>query len=108
MKNFTIKALLAQYTELGWRYSIWRSTKSGTPANGGKAGTAPARVGMVEQVAGEAVICSHGFHATNQPWNWKGERWWIVALKEPVIEQEDKLCSTQRKIVADLGICPWT
>jgi hypothetical protein len=39
------------------------------------------------------------------PQKWKGARTWVVALREPVETDDDKLGSLERRIVADLGMC---
>ena len=86
--------------------AFWRSNADGTPANGGS--KTKASIGLTEEVTGPLRLCSHqALHGTLSPDKWKGERWWIVALHNPTQEQDDKMGSLKRTIVADLGKCPF-
>src|SRR5574342_734944 len=83
------------------RICFWNSTADGRPANGGSAN--PVSVGEVQRMAGPLKLCGpHALHGTMRPTAWRGERTWVVALREPVMEMEDKLGSLERRIVADL------
>ena len=88
----------------GWKGStvaIWRSDASGKPVNGGSG--IVATIGAVHEVPGPLSPCSpHALHATLQPEKWKGERWWVVALAPPVVDQNDKLASLKRLVLAEL------
>ncbi|HWM26570.1 MAG TPA: hypothetical protein VNP98_17265 [Chthoniobacterales bacterium] len=85
---------------------FWRSHADGSPANGGS--KTKARVGLTEEIAGPLEICSaRALHGTLNPAKWKGPRWWIVALHEPVVRSEDKGGSLKRTFLADLGKCPF-
>ena len=100
-------ALLGPHQQSGGVAAFWRSTMSGTPANGGS-GTV-GRVGLVEEIPGPLKLCCrNALHATLQPTRWNGARWWIVLLHHPVEHQADKLGSLKRTFVADLGRCPFT
>lgn len=67
-----------------------------------------AKVGLTETIDGPLEICTaKGLHGTIDPTKWKGERWWIVALHEPVQKQEDKIASLKRTFLVDLGKCPF-
>jgi hypothetical protein len=92
--------------EEGCTAVFWRSDADGKPCNGG---SGPAvTVGMVQEIAGPLQVCTkQALHGTRSPGEWKGERWWLVALYPPIQEQEDKLGSLKRKILADLGKCPF-
>jgi hypothetical protein len=82
---------------------IWRSDKNGLPANGGKGRAEPAHVGLVQEVPGPLRLCSaNALHATLKPQNWKGERWWLVALIGEVQKQDDKMGALKRVIVCEL------
>lgn len=35
------------------------------------------------------------------PGKWQGERWWVVALFEPVMEQGNKMASLKRLIIEE-------
>ena len=86
--------------------AFWRSHKDGTPANGGKG--PPRKLGQVEEIQGPLEICTkNALHGTLEPKNWKGERWWVVGLHEPVQRDGDKIGSLKREIIADLGPCPF-
>ena len=84
------------------RLAFWRSSKDGTPSNGGS-GTV-ARVGLIEEQRGPLKICSHGYHATLDPGKWNGERLWIVALHGEIQQEDDKLCALKREFLAEI---PW-
>ena len=106
MKQY-LEAVLSPHKRASSKIAFWRSTKDGTPANVGL-GTAVATIGLTEEVQGPLRACTaNALHGTLKPENWKGERWWIVALHEPFIEQEDKIASLKRTILADLGKCPF-
>jgi hypothetical protein len=99
------QAVLAQYRQPNTTICFWRSNKDGTPANGGE-GT-KAVVGLVEEIKGPLKLCTrNALHGTLNPKRWRGERWWVVALHEPVQEDEDKFGSLKRTFIADLGKCP--
>jgi hypothetical protein len=67
-----------------------------------------ARAGFVESIEGPLEICTkRALHGTLDPRKWKGVRWWIVALHEPVQRAEDKVGSLKRTFIADLGVCPF-
>ena len=81
--------------------AFWRSRADGSPSNGGGGGVRKA--GDVEAVAGPLQLCTpHALHATLQPWQWRGERIWAVALYPPVAKADDKLGSLKREILAEL------
>jgi hypothetical protein len=95
-----------QLREQGAVIAVWRSRGDGCPSNGGTG--APAAVGDIQEVAGPLDICSpRALHATLQPGQWKGERWWAVALYPPVVGDHKKYGSLKREILADLGKCPY-
>lgn len=63
----------------------------------------------METIDGPLKICTkNALHGTLLPTQWKGERWWIVALYHPVEIQDDKIGSLKREFLADLGTCPFT
>jgi hypothetical protein len=89
----------------GAKIAYWRSDKDGRPSNGGVAD--PAEPGVIQKVDGPLSICTkRALHATYTPGKWKGDRIWLVALIGEVQEQEDKLASLEREIIA--GITPGT
>ena len=82
--------------------AIWRSDQDGYSANGGTK-TQPARPGLVQEVQGPLEACSsRALHGSLNPAQWKGDRWWIVALHEPVVRQDDKIASLKRTIICEL------
>ena len=82
--------------------AIWRSDQDGYSANGGTK-TQPARPGLVQEVQGPLKACSsRALHGSLNPAQWKGDRWWIVALHEPVVRQNDKIASLKRTIICEL------
>jgi len=98
------KAYLSQFEHRCPKNAVlafWRSAADGRPANGGKG--PPRRVGMTEIAEGPLRICTrHALHGTLLPWAWRGERLWVVALFEPIVQAENKLASLKRKIIADV------
>ena len=107
-KNNYINAILAPIKNdfLDHEICFWRCTKENKPANGGS--KTVASVGLVEKINGPLSICtSNALHGTLNLKKWKGEHYWIVALKNPVQKQEDKMASLERVFVKDMGICPW-
>lgn len=105
--NHYFRTILEYYSNSHGVVGFWRSDKAGRPVNGGSGN--PRKVGMVEEIEGPLSICTkNALHATMDPRQWKGERWWVVRLYEPVQRKDDKIASWKREIVADLGICPFT
>jgi hypothetical protein len=107
-RSIYFAALLAPYKRGEDRqFLFWRSSTDGSPANGGRT-KEKARVGLTEEAEGPLELCTHrALHGTLDPTKWKGERWWVVALHEPVVTDGDKAGSLKRTIVADLGKCPF-
>jgi hypothetical protein len=106
-KGKYFSALLAPHQKPHTVAAFWRSTKTGEPANGGT-GT-KAVIGLEEVIPGPLKLCGNrALHATINPPVWKGERWWIVALHEPVQHADNKLGSLKRTFLVDLGTCPFT
>ena len=103
-------AQLKPFEAPGVYVAFWRSRNDGTPANHSSSGKpVKAAVGVVHEVPGPLELCSHrALHATRNPGKWKGERWWVVALHEPVQHQEDKSGALKRTILLDLGACPFS
>ena len=81
---------------------IWRSDQYGRATNGGNNRDAPAEPGLLQEVQGPLSICNRGFHATSNPSQWGGDRWWVVGLFEPVQRQGDKIASLKRLIIEEL------
>jgi len=91
--------------ETGVVPAFWRSNMHGFPANGGTGHQR--KVGMVEEISGVFQPCTKtALHGTHNPKAWKGERWWIVGLYQPVAVDANKLASAKRIILRDLGKCP--
>lgn len=105
-KTAYLSELLKPHAEEGKEVAFWRSEMDGTPANRGSG--EPVKVGVTQTIAGPLKLCTrNALHATHHPEKWKGERWWIVRLHEPIQRQDDKIGSLTREIVADLGRCPF-
>ena len=86
----------------GCMIGFWRSSAAGQPANGGSS-SKKAEVGLVEEIKGPLEICTpNALHATTEPWRWKGERLWVVAIYPPYIRQEDKIGGLKREILAEI------
>ena len=88
------------------KLAFWRAQADGRPANGG---SGPVRkVGMVEEITGPLQICTkNALHGTLDPQKWKGDRLFVVALYPPIKEQDDKLASLKREILAEIVPNPW-
>ncbi len=81
--------------------AFWRSTRNGTPANGGS-GTRAAP-GLVEEIAGPLEICTkNALHGTKDPKKWKGERLWLAAYFPPIAEEDDKIGSLKREFLGEV------
>ena len=101
-----LSAVLMRYGNSDGMLVFWRSTKDGHPANGGDA--LAVEVGTIQEIAGPLKLCSRqALHGTLHPWKWKGDRWWVVKLHNPVEKDDDKMGSLKRTIIADLGKCPF-
>jgi len=102
-----LTALLRPHRKDGYTIAIWRSNEDGSPSNGGDG--IKAAVGVTHKVPGPLTPnCGRGqLHATLKPSEWKGSRWWVVAMKHPIQTGDDKLWGLERQIIADLGVCPF-
>jgi hypothetical protein len=60
-------------------------------------------VGQVQKIQGPLVLCgSRALHATFNPQKWGGKRIWLVAMHHPILEDENKIGSLHRTILADV------
>ena len=92
---------LAQLQKSGAKIAFWRSSGSGLPSNGGGAIT-PAAPGVVHTAPGPLNLCNAGtLHATLIPPQWKGERWWIVALIGEIVGDDEKFGALTREIIGE-------
>ena len=84
----------------GVKLAYWRSTADGRPANGGSA--PPVSPGTVHKEKGPLNLCQPGtLHATLIPPEWKGERWWVVALVGEVVGDDEKYGALEREIIGE-------
>ena len=95
-------AVLAEHAVPGAEMGFWWSDSAGLPVNGG-AWDRPAAVGMVQEIAGPLVLCSHALHATADPARWYGDRLWVVALHGPVAVGHGKIGALRREFVAEVS-----
>ena len=105
VKAFVDHPLVVKATSDGSQVvlAVWRSGSDGCPVNGGQS-TEPVCPGLIQEVAGPLRICTaNALHGTTDPSKWQGDRWWVVALFEPVQRGGDKIASLKRLIVAELG-----
>jgi hypothetical protein len=74
---------------------------AGAAANGGK--NDPVYPGVIERVPGPLRNkCGRGqLHATLIPPNWRGERWWVVALIGEVRGTDEKYWALEREIIGE-------
>jgi hypothetical protein len=60
------------------------------------------KAGDIQKEAGPLQLCEPGtLHATLIPPKWKGERWWIVALKGEVVGNDEKYGALEREIIGE-------
>ena len=91
---------LAELKRAKAKIAYWRSDSEGRPANGGRAD--PVKPGDIQREKGPLQLCNKGtLHATLLPPKWKGERWWIVALKGEVVGDDDKYGALEREIIGE-------
>jgi hypothetical protein len=82
--------------------AFWRSDAQGQSANGGHHRMEPARVGLTHEVKGPLRLCSpNALHASLTPQQWEGDRWWVVALHEPVKSDGTKVGSLKRTFLEE-------
>jgi hypothetical protein len=90
-----------ELTRDGAKIAFWRSNPDGSPANGGVKVETPAP-GVIHTSPGPLDLCKKGtLHATLIPPKWKGERWWIVALKGQVVGDDEKYGALEREIIGE-------
>ena len=105
IKYFSMKWLPKQQARLRElegkaKIAYWRSDADGCPANGGSA--KPVKPGDIQREKGPLNLCNPGtLHATLIPPKWKGERWWIVALKGKVVGDDEKYGALEREIIGE-------
>jgi hypothetical protein len=92
---------LARLQREGATIAFWRSTDTGTAANGGRCD--PVEPGVVHHERGPLRNdCGRGqLHATLIPPKWQGDRWWIVALLGEVRGTDEKYWALQREILGE-------
>jgi hypothetical protein len=84
----------------GATIAFWRSDKAGRACNGGA--NAPVAPGTIEEIKGPLKVCTaQGLHATFVPPNWKGERWWLVALIGETQTEGDKVAALKREVIGE-------
>ena len=68
-----------------------------------------ARVGLVEEVVGPLELCTeHALHASLEPWAYRGEGLWVVALYGEIQKGPDGLLGAlKREILAEVHPNPW-
>ncbi len=93
---------LASLRKEGATIAFWRSNESGLPSNGGGA-IEPAASGVIHTVTGPLPEdCGRGgLHATLQPQEWTGNRWWIVALIGETRGDSEKWWALRREIIGE-------
>jgi hypothetical protein len=91
---------LADLSARGATIAFWRSNADGCPCNGGWA--EPAYPSLIQTAPGPLQLCQEGtLHATLDPDQWQGERWWIVALIGEVVHDESKMGALTREIIGE-------
>ncbi len=95
------RARLAALRREGATVAFWRSDEHGLPANGGEK-TTPAATGVIHVTAGPLKLCGEGtLHATHIPSQWRGERWWIVAMLGETVTDGEKIGALKREILGE-------
>ena len=82
--------------------AFWCSDAFGRPSNGGSLTIERAAPGVIHRGKGDALCEDGTLHATHQPHQWAGVRVWIVACREIVGEQSDKLGCREREIIGEV------
>ena len=82
--------------------AFWCSDAFGRPSNGGSLTIERAAPGVIHRGKGDALCEAGTLHATHQPHRWAGVRVWIVACREIVGEQSDKLGCREREIIGEV------
>ena len=82
--------------------AFWCSDAFGRPSNGGSLTIERAAPGVIHRGKGDALCEDGTLHATHQPHQWAGVRVWIVACREIVGEQPDKLGCREREIIGEV------
>jgi len=96
----TQRKRLTELQRVKAKIAYWRSDSEGRPANGGRGHSV--KPGDIQKEKGPLNLCSPGtLHATLLPPKWKGERWWIVALKGEVIGDDEKYGALEREIIGE-------
>jgi len=94
------KRRLAELQRTKAKIVYWRSDADGRPSNGGRAD--PVKAGDIQKESGPLNLCNKGtLHGTLLPSKWKGERWWIVALKGEVVGDDEKYGALEREIIGE-------
>ena len=83
--------------------AVWRTSKDGLPYNGGRLST-PTKAGDVHEATGPLrAYCGEGqLHATHNPEKWRGEKWFLVLMHEPVVFGDNKMWSLKRTILCEI------
>jgi hypothetical protein len=89
-----------QDVTLAW----WRSDENGQSTNGGRGRLVPAQPGLYHEVEGPLQLCSRrALHASCNPGEWEGDRWWVVALLGPIRKDGSKAGALRRLIIEELA-----
>jgi len=96
--GYSLRAHAAQ--KAGAKLAYWLSDAQGRPCNGGLG--SPVGPGHIDEERGPLNLCARGtLHATHLPKQWKGDRWWIVALWGEVIGDEEKYGCLKREVICE-------
>jgi hypothetical protein len=98
----TQRTRLRACIKAGDTIAFWCSDAFGRPSNGGSLTIERAAPGVIHRGKGDALCEAGTLHATHQPHRWAGVRVWIVACREIVGEQSDKLGCREREIIGEV------
>ena len=88
--------------DAGDTIAFWCSDAFGRPSNGGDITIPRAAPGVIHTASGQRLCEAGALHATREPHRWAGVRVWIVACRDLVGAQHDKLGCRERETLGEI------